>query len=107
MPKKSRIFQIRIQRLAVDDLDRIYSFIHRDSPNRARRFLAALKQKILSLRRFPYRGSRARILDLGERTPEIRFLEHQDHLIFYVIKGPSVIVLHVTHPGQDWVKLFL
>lgn len=105
MPKKSRTFQVRIQRGAVDDLDRIYSYIREDSPNRARRFLATLKSKITGLRRFPHRGSRARILDL--RGTEIRFLEHRKYLIFYVVEGSDVIVLHVAHPGQDWIKFFL
>ena len=107
MPKKSKLFQVRIQRGAIDDLDDIYRLIHDDSPSRAKSFLFALKRKIQSLSKFPYRGSRARILDLGEKAPEIRFLEHKNYLIFYVIEGPVVTVLHVTRPGQDWVKLFL
>jgi len=107
MPKKSSVYQVKIQRAAVDDLDEIYRFIRVDAPGRARRFLSALKRKILSLRRFPFRGSRARVLDLGEKTPEIRFLEYQRYLIFYIVEGTLITVLHVTRPGRDWVKLFL
>ncbi len=107
MPKKTRRYRVQIQDEVVDDLDRIYSFIFEDSPSRARNFVRSLQKKILSLATLPRRGSRALLLEDDECPGEVRFVEHRGYLIFYTFDEKEVIVLHVTSPGQDWVRLFL
>ena len=107
MPRENKVFQVNMRREAVDDLDEIRRFIQNDSFARARSFLSALKWKILGLKRFPHRGSRARLLGLNVKDPEIRFSEYKGYLMFYVVEGNVVTVLHVSGPGQDWMRLFL
>jgi plasmid stabilization system protein ParE len=105
MALPAKTHQVRIQREAIDELDRIYRYIFNDSPGRARKFIKALKNKILELQRFPQRGSRARILDPEISSFEIRFLEFQGHLIFYTANTKTVYVLHIASPGQDWQSM--
>lgn len=105
--RKTYRFRVSIQEEAIDDLDRIYAFVFRDSPSRARKFIRQLQKKILSLRDLPRRGSRVPLLEYDEQTGQIRFIEHQGYLIFYTVHQKEVLVLHVTGPGQDWMQLFL
>jgi len=107
MKKTSKGHRLRIQQDAADELDEIYRFIHQDSPSQARIFLKNLRAKILSLRNFPRRGSRARILEDEGSKNEIRFIEHKGYLIFYILEAKEVVVLHITGPGQNWTQLFV
>lgn len=100
-------YRVSIQEEAVDDLDRIYSFISQDSPGRAKRFVRELRRRILSLGNMPTRGARVPLLEGDKQSGQIRFIEHQGYLIFYTLHQREVIVLHVTGPGQDWMRLFL
>lgn len=99
-------FQVKIQQEAIDELDELYRFIFTDSPRRARQFLKKLQNKILSLKVFPRRGSRAMLLEDSESVNEIRFLEYQGYLLFYTIDDKAVTVLHIAGPGQNWVEFF-
>lgn len=106
MSKKSPRYRVKIQDEAVDELDRIYSFICEDSASRARSFLRALKSGIFSLRELPRRGTRVQLLEDETSPGEVRFLEHRGYLIFYTTDEKEVTVLHVTGPGQNWMRLF-
>jgi plasmid stabilization system protein ParE len=105
--KSSKRYRIRIQKEAVDELDQIYRYIFKESPSHAKGFVKDLKRKILSLKMFPYRGSRAHLLEDQEDLKEVRFLEHKEYLIFYVVEEAEVTILHIAGPGQNWVDLFL
>ncbi len=107
MADPARGYRVRIQQEAVDDLDKIYRYVFQDSPLRAKAYIKNLKVKILSLRDFPRRGSRARLLEGRAVREEIRFIEHKGYLVFYTIDKREVIILHVTGPGQNWIRLFL
>jgi plasmid stabilization system protein ParE len=100
-------YRIRIQQEAIDELDEIYRYIFRDSPTHARIHIRNLKNKIRSLRTFPRRGSRARLLEDHERLVEIRFIGYKGYLVFYTIDKNEVIILHISSPGQNWIDLFL
>jgi plasmid stabilization system protein ParE len=102
---KSKAYTVRIQRQAIDELDQIYRIISEDYPSRAKSFLKGLKTKILGLKKFPLRGSRAKILESKGIKTEIRFIEHKKYLIFYVVEK-EVTVLHVSAPGRDWMRFF-
>jgi plasmid stabilization system protein ParE len=106
VPKKTIRYHVKIQDQAIEELDKIYSFIFFDSPSFAKRFVGLLKKRILSLQYFPHRGSRIQLLETEGDENEIRFIEYQRHLIFYTVDKKDVIVLHITGPGQDWIRLF-
>lgn len=107
MNKALASFQVKIQQDAIDELDQIFRFIRQDSPARAKEFVKALQKKVMSLKQFPRRGSRAKILENDEI--EVRFLEYKGYLVFYTFseKERTVIVLHFASPGQNWVDFFL
>ncbi len=100
----SKKYRVRIQKEAVDELDRLYHHISKEFPTRARSFLKQLKGKILSLKNFPSRGSRAKILE--EQDLEIRFIDYKGQLILYTIHEKEVVVLHISGPGQNWMEVF-
>lgn len=99
-------YRVKIQDEALDELDAIYSFICQDSAANAKNFVRLLKNKILKLTEFPHRGTRIKLLEDEDSKGEIRFIEYKGYLIFYTILQKEVIVLHVTGPGQDWMRLF-
>lgn len=104
MRRPARLYLVRIQEEAVQELDSLYRRIFNDAPRRARSFVKQLQKKIFSLRKFPRRGSRVKLLE--DSKEEIRFLEHQGYLIFYTIIQKNVTVLHIAWPGQNWSDLF-
>ncbi len=91
----------------MDELDEIYRFIQQSFPGRAKSFLKALQNKILSLKKFPHRGSRAKILEEQEEGYEVRFIEYKHYLIFYTVDEKKVNILHLAGPGENWVKWFV
>ncbi len=103
---RAKGYRVRIQQEAIDELDRLYRFILRDSKTRAAKFIQELKKTVLSLKHFPRRGTRAHILEKPEMAQEIRFLNYKGYVLFYALNKNEVLVLHVTGPGQDWVALF-
>lgn len=107
MSKKVARYQLKIQDEAVDELDRIYSFICEGSTLQAKKFLGSLKKKILGLRDLPRRGTRVKLLEDHATPAELRFIEHNGYLIFYTIDKKAVIVVHITGPGQDWIRLLI
>jgi plasmid stabilization system protein ParE len=107
MPRKSRKYRIRIQKEAVREVERIVSWIAEGSPRSAGSFLKGLRSKILDLSAYPERGARARLLEASGAPPIIRWIEFKKYLIFYAVEGSKVFVLHVTAPGQDWMRLFV
>jgi plasmid stabilization system protein ParE len=105
MPRKSKKYRIRIQREAILEIDRIAGRIAEKSFRSAASFLKGLRMKISSLGNYPDRGARVRLLEDASGSPVIRWIEFKRHLVFYAVDGIKVIVLHVTAPGQDWLRL--
>ena len=107
MPRKNKKYRVKIQKEAIRDVDRIIGWIAEKSRPKARSFLKKLQAKILSLGEFPERGVRARLLESSGESPIVRWVEFKKHLIFYSVQADTVFILHVTGPGQDWLRLFL
>lgn len=96
MVRPNKEFRVRIQQEAIDELDGIYP----------KKILQTLRKKILSLRGLSRRGTRVKILEDQKLLKELRFLVHQEYLIFYMIADAEIIVLHITGHGQNWIDLF-
>ena len=102
MSPERKPYHVKIQREAIDDLERVYAFIADDAPVRARQFVRSLRKKIFSLKCFPHRGTRVGIFEEDSTLSEIRFIEHRGYLIFYTVHKKEIIILHITGPGQNW-----
>ena len=93
-------FRVEIAPQALKDLDAAYLFIKKESPENAARWLLAITDKILSLKKLPARCPRApESDDVGQ---EIRVLLHGKRLraykIFFSIHSDGAVrVFHVRH----------
>ncbi len=99
-------YKVTLKQGAFDDLDKIYQFISQDSPVRAKQFLSRLQKQISALKKFPFRGSSLSLLG-PELAQRIRYISYQGYMVFYEITAADVRVLHITGPGQDWLRHFL
>lgn len=95
MPKK---FRVEITQPAQNDIEEIWTYIARDSINRAEKFVLKLEQQCSTLEQFPQRYP---------LIPENEIL-HKDyrHLIYgnyrtiFRVKNKTVYVLRVIHGKQ-------
>ncbi len=83
---------IRYNRRAIRDLLEIADYIRDRSPSAAERVRGRIEELIGGLADFPYQGS-------PTDEPGIRRLVATPfpYLIFYRIKGETVIILHIRH----------
>lgn len=87
--------------LARDDLLKITRYIARDNPDRARSFVAELRQQCARLAEQP---------NLGVARPKyaerLRMLSHGRYLIFYCVFESGVLIERVLHSARDLGRLF-
>jgi len=86
---------------ARDDLGRIGDYIAADNPSRARSFLRELRE---AARRI---GDTPRGFALIPRYEHhgIRRRPYRDYLIFYRVEETRVVVIHILHGAQDFVRV--
>ena len=93
--------KVQLSRSALNDLDGIAGWIARDDPERALTFVAALRAKCAELATrhavFPY----AR----GYESSGLRRRLHGAYLIFYVVRGETVRIMHVVHSRRDYDRI--
>jgi toxin ParE1/3/4 len=81
---------------AADDLHQIHEYLKEHHPNLARSTVIALREAILSLKKFPSRGRPGAVEGtrewLHERLP---------YIMAYRVKEDAVEILHIWHPSRD------
>jgi len=93
--------KVRLADQANADLREIGRWIARDNPAGARAFSRTLRDKCLSLARFPRRHP-----IVGElRGFPLRKRTYRAYLIFYVITADHIEVVRVMHGSRDWERL--
>lgn len=93
--------KLRFARSAETDLEAIADWIAKDNPARALTFVTELRDACQSIADYPEGWPLVpRFEDRG-----VRRKIHADYLIFYVIEGASVIVIHVLHGARDYGDL--
>jgi plasmid stabilization system protein ParE len=83
------------------DLEQIGDWIARDNPMRAVTFVQTLRAKCLGLGDVPLGFP---LVPRYERSG-VRRRPFRDYLIFYLVNGDSVEVLHVLHAAQDYERI--
>ena len=83
---------------AIADLEEIGDYIAKDSPRRARTFLAELRDASLDIAHFP---EKFQLVPRYERDG-LRRRPHGAYLIFYTIEPEFIAVVHILHGAQDY-----
>jgi toxin ParE1/3/4 len=81
---------------AADDLQQIHDYLSEHEPRLARPTAFALREDILSLRKFPHRGMPGTV----EGTRELLH-ERLPYILVYRVKEDAVEILHIWHSSQD------
>lgn len=77
------------------DLYGAFSYIEREAPLNARRWLESMEEAVAGLARFPERCPRARESDaLGA---DVRQLVRGGYRVLFTLTGRSVHILHIRH----------
>ncbi|TFG18765.1 MAG: type II toxin-antitoxin system RelE/ParE family toxin [Promethearchaeota archaeon] len=80
---------------ALEDLNLIYHYLKRNSPNYAKTIITKIKERIRTLKDFPKMG---RIVPEIEKT-EFRELIEQGYRIVYQLNG-TIIILTIFHSRE-------
>ncbi len=97
-------YEIRLLRLAEEDLTDIISYVVADRPNMAEKLLSRFNVKLATLASNPRVGhlpTEASLKRLG-----YRYLVLDNYLIFYVIDGHTVYAHRIIHGARDYKNLF-
>ena len=92
--------RLRITEHAENDLVEIGTFIAKDSPVNAARFIAAIEEHCRILAAHPLIG---RVRD--ELLPGTRSIAYGDYIILYCVLESTVEVLRVVHSARDIKRL--
>ncbi len=87
--------RIRWTLAAADDLHQIHIYLGEHEPHLARSTVIAIREAILSLKKFPNRGRPGAI----DGTRELLH-ERLPYIVAYRVKEEAVEILHIWHPSQ-------
>jgi toxin ParE1/3/4 len=88
--------RIRWTLAAADDLQQIHDYLREHEPHLARSTMIAIRDEILSLRKFPHRGRPGEV----EGTRELLHAR-LPYIVVYRVKEDVAEVLHIWHASQD------
>lgn len=93
---------IVLRRAALNDLDAIARYTTRRwSKAQSRKYIAALRDDILSLNAYPRRHAL-----YGGRLDDIRKMPSGQHLVFYRLAETRIEILRVLHSRSDFSEAF-
>jgi len=97
-------FEIVLATAARADLDETYNYIAEDSPPNAKRWYAAIIERIETLSDMPHRH--ARLGDEGFSDREVRAIRYGSHRVIYRIDeaAETVYVLRIWHGARREIK---
>lgn len=97
-------YEIRLLRLAEEDLTEIISYVAADRSSVAEKLLGRFNIKITSLATSPRIGHLPNETSL--RQLGYRYLILDNYLIFYVIDEHTIYVHRIIHGARDYKNLF-
>ncbi len=96
-------YKIRINPVAISDVQLIKAHIAEDSPDAAAKFGNTIYSKIEKLSAFPDMGT-----SLSTRInikTDYHFIVYDKYLIFYKVEGQYVSVYRVLHGARDYLSI--
>ncbi|HGJ66334.1 TPA: type II toxin-antitoxin system RelE/ParE family toxin [bacterium] len=101
MPKSK--FQIRLLRIAEEDLTEIISFIANDNPMAANALADKIEKNIELLSSNPMIGRIPRDEDL--KNLGYRYIIVQNYLVFYTIEERTIFIHRILHGARNYKTL--
>ena len=96
-------YKIRINPIAITDVEEIKAYIAQDNPAAADRMGAAILSRVEKLADFPRMGA-----SLGPKIgikTDYRFLGCGRYLIFYKIEGEFISIYRILHGMRDYLSI--
>jgi toxin ParE1/3/4 len=97
-------YEVRLLRLAEEDLSEIISYVAADRPNVAEKLLDRFNIKLAVLATSPHVGHLPHEISLKQLG--YRYLVLDNYLIFYVIDRHMIYVHRIIHGARDYKNLF-
>lgn len=97
-------YDVRLLRIAENDLADIVAYIEAERPSAALGQLARIEKALTFLKRNPYLGKLSNdghLIELGYRC-----LTVDDYLAFYTVEEQTVFVHRIIHGARDYLALF-
>jgi toxin ParE1/3/4 len=95
MPKRKK--DLEWTRKAENDLEAIRSFIAKDKPIAADRFIQRILRAVENLRRFPYLGQ----MLVCDENSEIREINVKSYRIIFRVSGDIVRIITLIHAARN------
>jgi addiction module RelE/StbE family toxin len=93
--------KVEISASAEADLEEIFDFVAKDSPQRALSFVMELRDVALRLADAP----RAFPVHRRGGWSDIRRRRHRDYLIFYHVSDDRLVIIKILHGARDYDAL--
>jgi plasmid stabilization system protein ParE len=97
-------YDLRLLRIAENDLADIFSYIAAERPSAALTQMARIEKSLSQLKSNPYLGklpNDTHLIELGYRCVII-----EDYLAFYTIEEHTVFVHRIIHGARDYPSFF-
>ena len=102
MPKPD--YNVKLLRIAEDDLNEIVLYIASDRPSAAEVIANKIEKNIALLSNHPLLGRIPKEEELARLG--YRYLVVENYLTFYKIEGKTVYVHRILHGARDYLSLF-
>ena len=97
-------YDVRLLRVAEDDLTEIVTYIAADRPSAAETVASKIEKNLGNLATHPHLGRIPKEEDLARLG--YRYLVVENYLIFYTIEGETIFVHRILHGARDYLRLF-
>jgi toxin ParE1/3/4 len=95
--------EVRLLRIAEDDLREIISYVQAERPSAADAIGSKIEKNIMLLSRNPWLGMSAKEPHLAEMG--YRYLVIDNYLVFYQIEESAIFIHRIVHGARDYVIL--
>jgi len=97
-------YNVRLLRVAEDDLNEIVMYIASDRPSAAEAVANKIEKNLALLSKHPMLGRIPKEEELSRLG--YRYLVVENYLIFYTIEEPTIYVHRILHGARDYLSLF-
>jgi toxin ParE1/3/4 len=97
-------YDIRLLRVAEDDLTEIVAYVAADRPSAAEALASKIEKHLVLLSKHPHLGRVPKEEELARLG--YRYLVVENYLIFYIVEGGTIFVHRILHGARDYLRLF-
>jgi toxin ParE1/3/4 len=96
-------YEVRLLRIAEDDLTEVIEYIAVDRPSAANTLASKIEKNLLLLSEHPHLGripKEEELLKMG-----YRYIAIDNYLLFYTIEESTLLVHRILHGARDYIQL--